>query len=369
MDLTRGWGLTPGPDLAQPAQQFRSYLRQAMGAQLSTGAAANNITLTVDPEQAPAAESFRIRVSQKEIAIIGHDRAGVLQALYHLQDQMEQREAPFLLLGDVERKAVWNTRYLYSYFALYGDPLMEPERDPFPDAYLEQLARRGINGVWMQAVLNTLAPSDQFPEFGRDWETRLANLNALVERAGRFGVRVFLYLNEPRDMPDEFFRAHPDIRGSSFLNRWAMCTSVPRVREWITDSLAHVVKHVPAIGGVFSITMSENHTNCFSRGGTWGQNAPNAGDCPRCVKRDSWDAIAEVIGAFREGVRRHGSTAEIISWDWGWGDALSEKLIPLLPKDSRFLSVSEWDTPVLRGGVATQVAVTRCRLSVRVRAR
>ena len=134
-----------------------------------------------------------------------------------------------------------------------------------------------------------------------------------------------------------------------------MCTSVPRVREWIADSLAHVVKHVPAIGGVFSITMSENHTNCFSRGGAWGQKAPNAGDCPRCVKRDSWDVIGELIGAFREGIRRQSSTAEIISWDWGWGDALSEKLIPLLPKDSRFLSISEWDTPVRRGGVETKV--------------
>ena len=351
VDLTQGWGLIASPALAQPAQQFRSYLRQAMGAQLSTGTAANNITLAIDP-----AQSFRIRVSRNEVAVTGHDSAGVLQALYHLQDQMEQREAPFLQLADVERNAVWNTRYLYSYFALYGDPLMEPERDPFPDAYLEQLARRGINGVWMQAVLNTLAPSSQFPEFGRDWETRLANLNALVERAGRFGVRVFLYLNEPRDMPDEFFRAHPDIRGASFLNRWAMCTSVPRVREWIADSVAHVVKNVPEIGGVFSITMSENHTNCFSRGGTWGQKAPNAGDCPRCVKRDSWDVIGELIGAFHEGIRRHSSTAEIISWDWGWGDALSERLIPLLPKDSRFLSVSEWDTPVRRGGVETQVA-------------
>jgi hypothetical protein len=356
VDLTQGWGLIHGPDLAQPAQRFLLHLRQVMGAQLSSDAAANNITLAVDPAQVSGAESFRIHISRNEVAVTGHDRAGVLQALYHLQDQMEQREAPFLPLQTVSRRAVWNPRYLYSYFALYGDPLMEPERDPFPDAYLQQLARRGINGVWIQAVLNTLAPSDQFPEFGLNWETRLKNLNALVERASQFGVRVFLYLNEPRDMPADFFQAHPDIRGSSYLNRWAMCTSVPSVREWITESLAHVVRHVPAIGGVFSITMSENHTNCFSHGGTWGQKAPNAGDCPRCVKRESWEVIGELISAFREGVRRHSSTAEIISWDWGWGDALSEKLIPLLPKDTRFLSMSEWDTPVRRGGVETQVA-------------
>jgi hypothetical protein len=88
-----------------------------------------------------------------------------MQAVYHLQDEMERREAPFLPLGTIERKTVWNPRYVYSYFALYGDPLMEPERDPFPDAYLERLARCGVNGVWMQAVLNTLAPSKEFPEF------------------------------------------------------------------------------------------------------------------------------------------------------------------------------------------------------------
>jgi hypothetical protein len=289
------------------------------------------------------------------VAIAGHDRAGVLQALSRLQDQMEQREAPFLRVQDVREKAAWDPRYLYSYFALYGDPLMEPERDPFPDAYLEKLARCGLNGVWMQAVLNTLAPSKQFPEFGQGWETRLRNLNALVERARRFGVRVFLYLNEPRAMPDAFFRKYPEIRGSSHLDLYAMCTSTPRVREWIADSLANVVKHVPDIGGFFSITMSENHTNCFSHGGAWGQRAPNGGNCPRCSKRTGWDTIGELITTFRDGIRRHSATAELISWDWGWGDALAEKLIPLLPKDSRFLSISEWEAPVHRGGVDTKV--------------
>ena len=176
-----------------------------------------------------------------------------------------------------------------------------------------------------------------------------------MERAGRFGVRVYLYLNEPRAMPDAFFRRHPDVRGSSFRGLFAMCTSTPQVREWISDSVARVVKRVPELGGFFSITMSENHTNCFSHGGAWGLNAPTAGDCPRCSQRSSWDTIGELIRTFHEGIRRSSSTAELISWDWGWGDALAEKLIPLLPKDSRFLSISEWDAPVRRGGVETKV--------------
>src|SRR3984957_19750238 len=57
VDLTRGWGLIAGADLAQPAQQLRSYLRQVMGAALSPGKTANNIKLAVDPAQVSGTES------------------------------------------------------------------------------------------------------------------------------------------------------------------------------------------------------------------------------------------------------------------------------------------------------------------------
>jgi hypothetical protein len=353
--LSAGWTVTSNPEIASEADRLRSYLLQAMGVGLRSEGTAKPIRLVVNPSQVSGNESYRIDVTPSGVTITGHDRAAVVQGICRLEDEMDGREAPFLRLGTIEERSLWNPRYLYSYFALYGDPLLEPDRDPFPDAYLERLARSGINGVWMQAVLNTLAPSEQFPEFGTNWETRLRNLNVFVERARRHGVRVFLYLNEPRAMPDAFFRKHSDIRGSSQLGLYAMCTSTAQVRQWISDTLAHVVEHVPDIGGFFSITMSENHTNCFSHGGAWGRGAPNAGDCPRCSKRASWDVVGELIRTFRDGIRRHSSKAELISWDWGWGDALADRLIPLLPKDSRFLSISEWDAPIDRGGVHTKV--------------
>jgi hypothetical protein len=284
-----------------------------------------------------------------------------------LGDAIRQRgEEPFAFIAQLSarsrsqaqretRRALWDPRFIYSYFALYGDPLLETGLDPFPDGYLEKLAACGVNGVWMQGVLNTLAPSKSFPEFGAGSEIRLRNLNTLVERAGRFGVKVWLYLNEPRAMPPDFFAKHPEIRGSSSGGLHAICTSVPAVREWIAGSLAHVVRHVPALGGFFSITMSENHTNCFSHGGAWGTGAPNAGDCPRCRERKSWDTIAELIQTMRDGVRRESATVDLIAWDWGWGDALATHLVPLLPRDVRFQSISEWQQPVDRGGVKTAV--------------
>jgi len=353
IDLSAGWELRAPREgaLAGASRRFREYLETAMGARLGQPSSG---TIRIGISDGAASGEFQIQAGDSEVRITGGDDDAARQALYFLQDRMEERGAPFLKKGSASRKTAWNPRYLYSYFALYGDPLMEPEIDPFPDGYLEKLARAGINGVWMQAVLNTLAPSDRFPEFGAGWERRLGNLNKLVERAGQFGVKVYLYLNEPRAMPAAFFEKHPEARGRSEAGLYAMCTSVPAVRQWLADSLAHIVKQAPGLGGFFTITMSENLTNCFSHGGTWGKGAPNAGDCPRCGKRKSWDVLAELLRTFRDGIRRSSASAELINWDWGWGDELAQNLIPLLPRDTRFLSMSEWDRPVERGGVKTE---------------
>lgn len=156
-------------------------------------------------------------------------------------------------------------------------------------------------------------------------------------------------------MPEEFFSRHPDIRGTTSGGLYAMCTSAPVVREWLQSSLAHVTRQAPELGGIFCITMSENHTNCFSHGGTWGVKAPVAAGCPRCSQRQGWEVIGELIRTFRDGVRAGSSSADVIVWDWGWPDELAAKLIPALPRDALFLSISEWDQPVERGGVSTRV--------------
>ena len=53
-------------------------------------------------------------------------------------------------------------RFLYSYCAVYGDPLLHPELDPYPDGLLSRLAAQGVTGVWMHTVLRQLAPGTMF---------------------------------------------------------------------------------------------------------------------------------------------------------------------------------------------------------------
>ena len=62
-------------------------------------------------------------------------------------------------------------RFIYSYAAVFGDPLADPRSDPYPDGLLERLSAMGINGVWMHVVLRDLAPGGKdFPEFGEGCE-------------------------------------------------------------------------------------------------------------------------------------------------------------------------------------------------------
>ena len=104
----------------------------------------------------------------------------------------------------------FDLNFIYSFHALYGDTLMEPELDPYPDELLKAYAENGVNGVWMQGILYTLYPLEKAPEFSKGWEKRLESLRGFVERAAKYGIKVYLYLNEPRGMPERFFAKYPE---------------------------------------------------------------------------------------------------------------------------------------------------------------
>jgi len=240
-------------------------------------------------------------------------------------------------------------RIVHSYVAVFGDPLMDPSLDPYPTGFLQRLADNGINGVWLHAVLRDLAPGGEiFPEFGEGWETRLANLRVMVDRAKQSGVDIYLYINEPRGMPHAFFDNRPEIAGVQSGELTALCTSVPEVRQWMGDSLAHIFREVPGLGGIYSISASENLTNCASHGG-WSA-------CSRCKDRTDADILAEVVAVQEEGVHRGNPDAKVLISDWGWrGHGDATEIVPLLPDNIWLMSVSEWHLPIERGGIQSTV--------------
>ncbi|HVN81402.1 MAG TPA: hypothetical protein VMW38_20605 [Terriglobia bacterium] len=212
---------------------------------------------------------------------------------------------------------------------------------------LSRLAHAGVNGVWLQAVLYKLAPFPWEPELSARRLERLRNLESLVARAAEHGIQVFLYLNEPRAKPMRFFEKYPDMKGVVESDHAALCTSHPEVQEYLVDSVASVSQAVSRLGGFFTITASENLTNCWSH---------EAGaNCPRCCKRTAADVIAEVNRLFSAGIQKAGSRARLLAWDWGWQDQWAEDIIGQLPPEVSLMSVSEWSLPIKRGGIKSTV--------------
>ncbi|MBN2137745.1 MAG: hypothetical protein JW720_08060 [Sedimentisphaerales bacterium] len=248
-------------------------------------------------------------------------------------------------------------RFLYSYFGVFGDPLLNPDIDPYPDNLLQQLSSLGVNGVWLHVVLRQLAPGDLFSDSHGDHQIRIANLRKMVDRAKRHGIDIYLYINEPRAMPESFFHGREHIKGAREGDHCALCTSSPQVTQWIENALACVFRQVPDLAGVFTITASENLTNCYS-------HSRNAGGCPRCSKRSGPEVIAEINKAIAAGVWKGSPQAKVIVWDWGWPDGTNagwgkpdwaEKIIQMLPDKVYLMSVSEWGKPIKRGNVPSAV--------------
>jgi len=249
-----------------------------------------------------------------------------------------------------ENRPNFDIRMVSSYCAEFGDPLMDKDLGSFPEGLLSKLAGVGVNALWLHTVLNTLvAPDGIFPG-SEDAAQRIEGLNRLVKRAAKFGINIYLYMNEPRAMDSSYYQSSPrrsTFRGVSESGYAAMCTSVPEVRQWLTNSLKKVFSDVPALAGIFTITGSENLTSCFSH--------RRQNDCERCKNRSYSDMMVELITAMTDGVKAGNPNASVIVWDWGWDDQFSEAIIKGIPKSCRLMSVSEWSLPITRGNIKSEV--------------
>ena len=241
----------------------------------------------------------------------------------------------------------FSPRFCSSYFGATGDPLLDDTLGSFPEGYLQHLRNSGVDSIWLPVVLYKLTPFPWEPALSDQYEKRLNNLKQLVQRAHRYNMGVYLYLNEPRAMPLTFFKKHPELKGVQEGGYASLCTSVPEVHQYLRDAISKICRRVPFLAGFFTITASENLTNC------WSHHRGN--QCPRCSTLGPETVIADVNRAITEGIHDASSRARLLVWDWGWTDSWISGIIHQLPQDVSVMSVSEWAIPINRGGIATTV--------------
>jgi hypothetical protein len=92
---------------------------------------------------------------------------------------------------------------------------IEDCNNSYPDWYLKEISEEGFNGIWLHCILRDIVKSSVFPEFGQKEKEQIYQLNKLVERCEKFGIKVFLYLCEPRGFreDDKFWEKNDDVKG------------------------------------------------------------------------------------------------------------------------------------------------------------
>lgn len=351
--LRRNWHLLPYDqlltllDIDRQELQFRliedDFLYVKLG---NLKPSCEKLTYT-EPSPETRAQAKRIsEILQQELK---EDSATVDEERFEFINRLKD-VSPDISTPDKTDDSEFELRYISSYFASFGEPLLDPEIESCPEGLLQRLSATGVNGVWIHTVLRTLAPpTEVFPEFGQNHERRIQGLNKFVQRAKKYGIGIYLYSNEPRALPVEFFNkpGRENMKGVTEGHVATMCSSDPRVHKWLTESYEYVFKNVPDLAGVFTITGSENLTTCASH--------YQHKNCARCSSKNFAEITTDINTLIAEGVHRGNPNAKTIVWDWGWQDQFSEKIIKNLPKHCWFQSVSEWSLPISRGGVSSAV--------------
>lgn len=298
-------------------------------------------------------EEYReVSIRDNEILIRAAYPVGVLRGLYDLEDLAESVGTFSFEKKTYRKKTKVKTRIIYSFSSLYTGVLEKDTALSFPDELLEGYGRRGINGIWIQAVLYQMAPYPFAENLCQGWENRLANLEALTRRAARYGIKVYLYINEPRNMPASFFENYPHLKGATLQEGWhCLCSSHPDTHKYMKDALQTLCTRVPLLGGFLNITQSENRVLCCSQGI---HTAPEQ-LCPVCSQRKNSEVNAEMIRVMCDAIAEVAPQMKFFAWAWAWvqhlGKEDTDALVRSLPKNAIVMQVSESQIQFERGGI------------------
>jgi hypothetical protein len=282
-------------------------------------------------------EAYRVVIGRDECQILAGDTEGIRRGIFFLEDEMRRAGGPFLRLGTTTRRPVIRTRISRCFFG----PIHRPPKNRdeltddvnyYPDEYLNRLAHEGINGLWLTIHFAEICPQTVLPEYSQDTAARLHKLRTTAERCARYGIKVYVFANEPIPiMADSAVaQAHPELLGQhmGWGNRHFFCTSSPTAQAYLEQALRNLFAAIPDLGGLINISIGEGGSHCYSY-------APRGLSCPRCKDREPYDVLNDTLAAMARGMHAANPDAELVSWPygqyWSWGDEMTVTSAGRLP--------------------------------------
>ena len=245
------------------------------------------------------------------------------------------------------------SRGLHPYLTPCADPFIEDTRSHLPDSLLDDYAKYGINSLTVHGVLATLSPCPYDPDQSRDYKIRRKNLKDLVERAGKRGIKISLYFNEPRVIPGDKFEKYgrPELAGRITKNGGvSLCMEVEENRQWFYNAIKDLLEEIPDIGSIGSTNMGENPTHCLSS-----KRSASDQNCPRCANLPLHAGSITVCHLILKAVKDSGSKATVGCSTWQWTDEMIEEGFKELDPEISVSAISEWGVKTNIGGVPWEV--------------
>ncbi|MBQ6329917.1 MAG: hypothetical protein IJI35_12945 [Kiritimatiellae bacterium] len=296
--------------LALAAKDFCDYLDVSMGvsARFARGGE-GTVTIMLDSKMAARAYSIETGGGVKVRAV---DSRAAAQALYHLEDLMNLRGAPFLRKGVEKRRSRFSPRMTHSGWAV----------DVFPDAHLAQIAHAGMDAIviFVRDVDCTKGAAYQ-------------DVRDVIRRAKRHGLDTYLY---------SYVMAfvHPDDPGA---------------KAKFDSTYGRIAAAYPEAKGVVFVgescqfpTKDERAQPRTVRNRIPGDTRPVAGWWP-CRDYPDW------LRAVKASIDAHSKGMEIVFWSYNWGRQPVQprmELIDKLPQDVALMATFEMFEPqVKRNGL------------------
>lgn len=177
---TVAYDAAAGTLVKRAAEDFADYLATSMGV-VAKAAACSVGTVTVALDATLAPRTSVIVVSNAGVSVTAGDARAAMQALFHLEDRMNLRRAPYLKRGTENRRQLLSPRMVHSGYAT----------DKFPDAYLGKIAHGGFDAILF---------------YISGWNSTRAgktDIAALIDAAEAWGLDCYLYNEMRAELPPD----------------------------------------------------------------------------------------------------------------------------------------------------------------------
>lgn len=317
IDLRAGLALKPGfPDEKGVLKTAHDDLERFLA--FAKLAGADGLPVTTAKTKTDVPEAYSIEIAKDGVRLLAGDTEGVRRAIFHLEELISAADGPFLSPG-ATRKTPWvRNRISRCFFGpikrppLNRDELMD-DVDYYPDEYLNRLAHEGVNGLWLSVKWADVTRTS-FREPSPDMERRLSKLRRTVEKCSAYGIKVWLFSNEPEGFysaDDPMLLAHPDLAGAGGPSRRYVCPNSKDGQRFIYESTRWIFSQVPGLGGLINISLGEHGSSCLDSVGAEVDRRPN---CPRCSLVPNWQTLAAGQGAMARGIKDGDPNAEFLCW-------------------------------------------------------